>query len=107
MGETRDLPEVVCRLSEDAKRVILVNQGNARAIGIHVTLVPLDREIDLPELPADGRQEFPLSGMIADAKALVSYENGAGQRFSRTFLLSATGKEEDLLKPLFPFFGWK
>jgi hypothetical protein len=108
MGETRDLPEVVCRLSEDAKRVILENQGNARALGIHVTLVPLEKEFDLPELPADGRREFPLPGMIAEAKALVSYENGAGRRFSRTFPLSATGKgEEDLLKPLFPMFGWK
>jgi hypothetical protein len=108
MGETSDLPEVACFLSEDAKRIVLVNRGNDRALGIHVTLVPLEKEFDLPELPSDGRREFPLPGMIAEAKALVSYENGAGRRFSRTFPLSATGKgEEDLLKPLFPMFGWK
>jgi hypothetical protein len=108
MGETRDLPDVACLLSDDAKRILLVNRGNDRALGIHVTLVPLDREFDLPELPADGRHEFPLPAMIAEAKAMVSYENGAGRRFSRTCRLSATGKsEEDLLKPLFPTFGWK
>jgi hypothetical protein len=46
--------------------------------------------------------------MIAEAKALVSYENGAGRRFSRSFQLSATAKgDEDLLKPIFPIFGWK
>jgi hypothetical protein len=108
MGETENLPQVACRLSEDAKRVVLVNQGNDVALRIHVTLVPLDREFDLPELPVDGRHEFPLPGMIAEAKALVSYENGAGRRFSRSFQLSATAKgDEDLLKPIFPIFGWK
>jgi len=108
MGETRDLPDVTCILSEDAKRIVLVNRGNDRALGIHVTLVPLDREFDLPELPPDGRHDFPLPGMISEAKALVSYGNDAGRRFSRSIRLSATGKgEEDLLKPLFPFFGWK
>ncbi len=108
MGETKDLPDVVCLLSEDAKAVALVNRGNDLAVRIHVTLVPLDRELDLPELPADGRHAFPLPSMIAEAKAIVSYENRDGRKFSRTFHLTATGKgEEDLLKPLFPTFGWK
>jgi hypothetical protein len=108
MGETHNLPDLACLLSEDAKGILLVNQGNDLALRIHVTLVPLDREFDLPELPADGRHTFSLPAMIAEAKALVSYENRDGRRFSRTYHLSATGKgDEDLLKPLFPTFGWK
>ena len=107
MGETHNLPDLACVLSEDAKGILLVNQGNDLAVRIHVTLVPLDREFDLPELPADGRHTFSLPSMIAEAKALVSYENRDGRKFSRTCRLSATGRDEDLLKPLFPTFGWK
>jgi hypothetical protein len=108
MGETHNIPDLTCVLSEDAKGILLVNQGNDLAVRVHVTLVPLDREFDLPELPADGRYTFSLPSMIAEAKALVSYENRAGGRFSRTFRLSATDKgDENLLKPLFPIFGWK
>lgn len=109
MGETRSLPpRLACWLSEDAKKIVIVNQGNDRAMRIHATLVPLDREFDLAELPPDARHEFALPGMIAEAKAIVSYEDAAGRKFSRSFLLSATGKsEEDLLKPVFPIFGWK
>ena len=108
MGETHNLPDLACVLSEDAKGILLVNQGNDLAVRIHVTLVPLDREFDLPELPADGRHTFPLPAMIAEAKVLVSYENRDGRRFSRSFRLSATGTgDEDLLRPPFPIFGWK
>ena len=107
MGETHNLPDLTCVLSEDAKGIQLVNQGNDLAVRIHVTLVPLDREFDLPELPADGTHTFSLSAMIAEAKALVSFENRDGRKFSRTCRLSATGRDEDLLKPLFPTFGWK
>jgi len=108
MGETHNLPDLACSLADDAKGILLVNQGNDLAVKIHVTLVPLDREFDLPELPVDARHTFPLPAMIAEAKALVSYENRNGRRISRTFGLSATGKgDEDLLKPPFPIFGWK
>ena len=108
MGETHDLPDLACTLTEDAKGIVLLNQGNDLAFRIHVTLVPLDREFDLPGLPADGSHTFSLPAMVAEAKALVSYENRDGRRFSRTYQLSATGTEdEDLLKPLFPTFGWK
>ncbi len=109
MGETRSLPpRLTCWLSEDARKIVLRNEGNERAVRIHITLVPQDLQFDLPELPVEGRHEFPLSSMIAEAKAIVSYENDSGRRFSRSILLSSTGKgEEDLLKPTFPIFGWK
>jgi hypothetical protein len=109
MGETRDLPpRLTCWLSEDAKNVVIRNEGNELAVRIHITLVPLDLQFDLPELAVEGRHEFPLPSMIAEAKAVVNYENASGMKFSRSILLSATGKgEEDLLKPVFPIFGWK
>jgi hypothetical protein len=107
MGETGNLPEVTVRLSDDARRIELVNRGNDRALRIHITLVPLDRELELAELSVDGMHEFPLPAMVAEVKALVRYENAAGRRFSRSFRLSAIREEEDLLKPLFPTFGWK
>ena len=107
MGETENLPDLNVRLSEDARSIALVNRGNDRALRIHVTLVPLDRDFELAELPADGAHQFPLPAMAAEAKALVRYENATGRRFSRSFRLSATDEEEDLLKPLFPTFGWK
>ena len=109
MADTRNLPpRLTCWLSEDARRIVLRNEGNARAIRIHVTLVPLGLEFDLPELPVEGRHEFLLGSMIAEAKAIVSYEDESGRRFSRSILVSATGKgEDDLLKPVFPLFGWK
>jgi hypothetical protein len=109
MDETRSLPpRLACWLSEDAKKVVVVNRGNDLAVRIHVTLVPLNREFDLPELQAEGRHEFPLPEMIAAAKAVVSYEDSSGRTYSRSFTLSATDRgEEDLLKPLIPIFGWK
>ena len=107
MGETHTLPDVTCTLSEDAKGILVVNQGNDLAIRIHIILVPLDREFDLPELSVDGTHTFSLPAMIAEAKAIVSYENRDGRKFSRTCRLSATGMDEDVLKPPFPIFGWK
>ena len=109
MDETRRLPpRVDCWLSEDAKKVVIANRGNERALRIHVTLVPLNREFDLPELDVEGRHEFLLGDMIAEAKAVVGYEDPSGRKYSRSFSLSATGPaDDDLLKPVFPIFGWK
>ena len=108
MGETHDIPDLACSLSEDARSVLIVNRGNDAALRIHLTLVPLDREFDLPELSADGTHAFPLQSMVAEAKVLVNYENRNGKRFSRACSLSVTAKgDEDLLKPIFPTFGWK
>jgi hypothetical protein len=109
MGETRSLPpRLTCWLTEDAKMLVIRNEGNDRAVRIHITLVPQDMQFELPELEVEGRHEFPLPTMLAEAKAVVNYENAAGKKFSRSVLLSATGTgEEDLLKPVFPIFGWK
>jgi len=109
MSETRRLPpRLSCWLSEDARKILIKNQGNEPAMKIHVTLVPLGLEFDLPELKAEARHEFALPSMIDEAKAVLSYENESGQKFSGSFPLSATGtSDDDLLKPMFPTFGWK
>ena len=107
MGETHNLPDLACALTGDAKGIELVNRGNDLAVRIHVTLVPLDREVDLAELPADATHTISLPAMVAEAKALVSYENRNGRKFSRSCSLSATRRDDDPLKPLFPTFGWK
>lgn len=109
MGETRGLPpKVSCWLAEDARRILIANSGNNPAMRIHITLVPIDQEYNLPELAPDGTHEFPLPAMIAEAKAVVTWEDPRGRQFSGSFPLSATGKsEDDILKPLFPIFGWK
>ncbi len=109
MSETHRLPpRLTCWLSEDARKIIVRNQGNETATAIRITLVPLGMEFDLPELRADARHEFSLPSMINEAKAVVDYEDASGRKFSGSFPLSATGKsDDDLLKPTFPIFGWK
>jgi hypothetical protein len=108
MQETRNLPDITIRLREDAKGVVIVNQGNAAAYKIRVAIVPLNIEYKLETLAPDTLFESPTESMINEAKGIVEFENAEGARYTRTYSLSALGKtEEDLLKPLFPIFKWK
>ena len=108
MEDSRVLPEITISLGDDAKKIRVKNKGNAPAYEIHVAVVPLDIEFDLPELAADAIYEYPLPRMIDEAKAAVSFRAGTGAQTSRTFSLSALGKNgDDLLKPMFPLFKWK
>ncbi|MFA5332539.1 MAG: hypothetical protein WC342_09185 [Methanoregula sp.] len=107
MQDSADLPEVAARLSEDAKSILLTNSGNADAVGIHVTLVPADREFDIPVLHPDASFEYPYGSMIPELKAVIAYTNAGGKKFSGSFFLSALKPEYDPLKPAFPLFGWK
>lgn len=104
-----EIPEVYSILREDAKAVIIKNHGSVRVVNIHVTLVPLDIEFNVPSLDPDSEYEYLLPSMILEAKAIVTFESEKGEPFSHTSLLSAVGEsgEEDLLKPMFPMFGWK
>jgi hypothetical protein len=106
MEETRDLPEVSCYLSDDAKSVIVTNGGNAPAKEVHVALVPMNVEFDIPELGIDEKYTHPLSSMATELKAAVSYVNSSGQKHSQTMRLSSLD-ETDPLKPMFPMFSWK
>ncbi len=108
MGETEHLPDLVARLQDDAKAILLINRGNDLARQIHVALVPLDMEFDLPLLEAEARHTLALPSMVSELKVVITYQNATGRNFTRTIPLSAMGEnEEDLLKPVFPLFGWK
>lgn len=108
MQDTKSMPEIGVVLKDDAKSIVLINRGNDIAYKIHVALVPLDIEFDVPTLAVDAKYEYPLAAMLAEAKAVVSYRNAGGLEYSRTTTISALGKsDDDLLKPMFPLFRWK
>jgi hypothetical protein len=108
MRETRGFPDITCRLQEDARGVVVRNRGNAKAVAIHMALVPLDLEFEIPPLEPEETATLAVPRMISEAKAVITFQNEAGGKYSRTVILSATGEsEEDLLKPMIPIFGWK
>ena len=108
MQDSRYHPELVVRLTDEAKGVEVRNRGNAAAMHIHVSIVPLDIEFDVPDLKEEAVYTYQHNSMISTAKAVVSYENEKGETFSKIFPLSALGMDDDdLLKPMFPVFKWK
>jgi hypothetical protein len=100
-------PDIVATLREDAKAIIVRNSGNAMAGKIHMALVPVNREFDLPMLAAEETHEFPLDTMAEDIKVVITFENEQQQPFSRSYNLSAMGGEFEPLKPMIPIFKWK
>ncbi|MDH7594332.1 MAG: hypothetical protein QHG99_08305 [Methanomicrobiales archaeon] len=108
MEETLDLPDVVATLKADARGVLLRNRGNAPAYQLHVSLVPLNIEFDLPELGVEATYAYSLPSMLSEAKVVVEFSSSSGKRLQRIYDLAALGRDdEDLLKPAFPIFGWK
>jgi hypothetical protein len=106
MQDSTSLPDVVAELSDDAKAVVLRNSGNSDALMIHLALVPMDIEHDLPSLAPDLTHEYPLGKMIDEVKAVVTFENDKGNKFSRSYSLSSRGGY-DPLKPMIPLFRQK
>jgi hypothetical protein len=108
MRDTRDLPDITARLRDDAKGILLKNNGNAPAHRIHVAIVPLDIEFDRQTLAPEESFEFLFATMVKEAKAIVVFENAVGERYSRSFPLSALGNAgNDPMKPVIPLFSWK
>jgi hypothetical protein len=107
MQDTTGIPEVVAKLSEDAKSIVLINTGNARAEKIHVTLVPNNIEFDIASLDVDSAYEYSLGTMVQEIKIKITYSNENGRLFSSSKKLSVFEEEPDLLKPLIPMFKWK
>ena len=107
MQETTGIPEVVAKLSDDTKSIILTNTGNARAEKIHVTLVPSNVEFDVPSLDVDSSYDYPLGSMIQEIKIKITWSNENGRPFSSSKKLSVFDEEPDLLRPLIPMFKWK
>ena len=107
MQDTTGIPEVVSKLSDDAKSIILINTGNARAEKIHVTLVPSNAEFDIAFLDVDSTYEYSLGSMVEEIKIKITWSNENGRLFSSSKKLSVFDEEPDLLKPLIPMFKWK
>jgi len=107
MQDTRGIPEIIVRLQDDAKAVILTNNGNSKAEKIHVSLVPANLEYDIPFLLEDASYQIPLASMVEEIKVVVTYENEKGRSFSLSSRLSSMEEEPDLFKPIIPIFKWK
>jgi hypothetical protein len=107
MQDTTGIPEVVAKLSEDAKSIVLTNTGNARAEKIHVILIPSNAELDIRSLDVDSTYEYSLGSMVQEIKIKITWSNENGKLFSSLKKLSVFDEEPDLLKPLIPMFKWK
>ena len=107
MQDTTGIPEVVAKLSDEAKSIILTNTGNARAEKIHVTLVPGNGEFDIPSLDVDSSYEYSLVSMVQEIKIKITFSNENGRLFSSSKKLSVFDEEPDLLRPMVPMFKWK
>jgi hypothetical protein len=107
MQDTTGIPEVVVKLSDDAKSIILTNTGNARAEKIHAALVPSNVEFDIAFLDIDSAYEYSLGSMVQEIKIKITYSNENGRLFSSTKKVSVFDEEPDLLKPMVPMFKWK
>lgn len=108
MQDTLDQPDILAALKDQAKNLELRNRGNAEARDIHVAVIPLNIEFDIPALQIEERYTHSFGRMIDEAKVVVTFQNAQGARYKQTYMLSAIGRsEEDLLKPAFPMFRWK
>jgi phosphomannomutase len=105
--DTYDLPDIQAALADDARAVLVRNSGNAPALQVHVSVVPLGLDFDIPSLAVEEVHEEPLPGQAAEVKVVVTFKNGAGHPFRRTALLSALRPDADPLRPPFAIFGWK
>jgi hypothetical protein len=107
MQDSVSRPDVTADLSDDAKSIILKNSGNATALNIHVALVPMNTEYDMPSLAVDEIHTRQLGSMIQNVKVVVKFENEEKVIFSRSYALSALGTEYEPFKPIIPVFKWK
>lgn len=107
MQDSTFLPDIVAELSEDSKAVVIRNSGNAVAKNVHVALVPVNVEFDLPSLAVEETRVHQTGQMMDKVKVVISFENEKGTTFSRTYQVSALGESFDPLKPMIPIFGYK
>jgi len=107
MQDTTGIPEIVPKLTDDGKGIILSNTGNARAENIHVTLVPNNIEFDIASLDVDASYEYSLGTMVQEIKTRITYSNENKRLFSSSKKLSVFEEDPDLLKPMIPMFKWK
>ena len=107
MRDTTGIPEVVAKLNDDAKGIVLTNTGNARAEKIHATLIPDNLDFDIASLEVDSTFVYPLDKMVQEIKINLTYSNENGRLFTSSKKLSVFDEEPYLLRPLIPMFKWK
>lgn len=103
------IPKLTAHLTEDAKSVIIRNEGDRAAVSVHVALVPLNIEFNIPRIDAGDDASHPEGEMINEAKAVMTYQDEEGDTYTHSTHLTALGydEEDDLLRPAFPMFKWK
>lgn len=106
MNDTKNLPDLECRLAEDAKSIVIKNTGSGPAHQIHVALVPMNVEFDVRTLGIDEEYAYHLPAMIEEVKVVVTYKDNEDKKFGRSYKLSSL-EENDPLQPMFPLFSWK
>jgi uncharacterized protein (DUF58 family) len=108
MQDTMGQPDIQVTLKDEAKNLEIRNRGNAPAFDIHIAVVPHNIEFDIPALQIDERYTHSFGRMVEEAKVVVTYQTEKRAKYSKTYMLSALGKDDDdLLKPYFPLFKWK
>jgi hypothetical protein len=66
-------PDIAAQIRDDAKAIIIRNTGNSTAVKIHLALVPMNIEFDLPSLAADDSHEYPLATMVNEVKVVTTF----------------------------------
>jgi len=107
MKDTTGIPEIVAHLSDDAKGIVLINTGNARAEKIHVSILPFTKEFEIASLDIDSAFEYSLDAPVQEIKIKITYCNENGRIFTSSKKLSVFDEDPDLLRPLIPMFKWK
>lgn len=101
-------PNVFVFVEENTKGIRIRNRGNAKALSVKVSLEPQDLHFDLPVLEEDAMATFPVPPITDRMRVNISYKNEEGTAFAKTLsLMPGDVEDEDLLKPIFPLFGWK
>lgn len=108
MQDSLNKPNIVVFAEEGGRGIRVRNRGNARALSVQVSLAPQDLRFEIPELGEDKVVTFQVPALADKTKVDVQYRNEEGLSFAKTIvLLPGDVEDEDLLKPLFPLFGWK
>jgi hypothetical protein len=107
MEDSKVLPDVHATLTEDAKNIVVRNRGNAEAVDVKVEVVPHDIEIKRERMVPDESFLYPLSSMMQEGKAIITFTDKGGREFTGRDVLSPGMTEDDMLKPMFPLFKWK
>ena len=107
MQDATGIPEVVVKLGDEAKSIILTNNGNARAENIHVTLIPSNVEFDIASLDVDSVYEYALGAMVQEIKIKITYSNENKRLFSTQKNFQYLTRTLIYLRPFIPMFKWK